>query len=526
MHTITFNDISFQHTGSTELLFKNLSFMLHDEWKTAVVGRNGRGKSTLLQLMSGSLQPNTGTIDGTLRAVLFQEHHSANNQPALSVIKRQIAPFDEWERSMDALLSSGDEGSLLRYQELFDVYSLHRGFTIDALIRKECAELGISEQMLSQPFNILSGGEQTRANIAALFLQLDAFPLLDEPTNHLDINGRELLAQYLSGKKGFIVVSHDRNFLDACCDHVLAINKNDVRLFQGNYSRWREQLALEEESESSRKENLEKEISSLERAAQQRRVWSDRKEKEKNSAADSGFVSRKAAKLMKRALSIERRVEQRIESKRSLLKNRETVRPLTIHHSDNSSKIVLSLEDAGMQFGGTVLFKHCTLTVRRHERVAVIGPNGCGKSTLLRVVRKELPLSCGHFRLAADSPVHAYQIPKWNSGLLRDILRSEGIDETQFRTVMGTFTISGEIFERPLETFSFGERKKIDLCRSFLAPNDFLVWDEPVNYIDIESKEQIEAVILAAQPTMLFTEHDRAFVETIATRIVDLSEYR
>lgn len=526
MPTITFNDISFQHAGSPELLFKNLSFQLHAEWKTAVVGRNGRGKSTLLHLISGLLQPNAGTIDGTLRAVLFQEHLSANNQPAFTVIKRQIAPFDEWERRMDALLANGDDDSLLRYQELFEAYSLHRGFTIDALIQKECTELGISEQMLSQPFDTLSGGEQTRANIAALFLQQDAFPLLDEPTNHLDMSGRELLAEYLSSKRGFIIVSHDRHFLDACCDHVLAINRNDIRVFSGNYTSWRQQLALEEMTEAARMEHLTREISSLERAAQQRRVWSDRKEKEKNSAADSGFVSRKAAKMMKRALTIERRIDERIESKRTLLKNRETVRPLTIHPAERSSEIVLSLEDAGMQFGEKVLFEHCTLTVRKHERVAVIGPNGCGKSTLLRVVRKDLPLSTGQCRIAADAPVHAYQIPKWNSGLFRTILRSEGIDETQFRTVMGTFNISGEIFERPLETFSFGERKKIDLCRSFLGPNDFLVWDEPVNYIDIESKEQIEAVILAAQPTMLFTEHDRAFVGTIATRIVDLNEYR
>ncbi len=526
MSTISFNNISFQHTSSPELLFDRISFHLHAEWKTAVVGRNGRGKSTLLQLISGELKPNSGTIESTVRTVLFNEQVTDTDRKTFDVIKQWIAPYAEWEHAMEKMLTLGDERSLLRYHELFDRFTQHRGYTIDGLIRKECGEIGLTERMLDQSFSTLSGGEQTRAIIAALFLKQDAFPLLDEPTNHLDMEGRELLAEYLSGKNGFIVVSHDRYFLDKCCDHVLAVNKNDIRIFQGNYSSWREQLEMEEASETARKENLEKEIASLERAASQRRAWSFVTEKEKHKAADSGFVSHKAAKVMKRALSIERRMNAHIESKRSLLKNRETVRPLTIHSIDRSSEILLSMEDAGMRIGEAVLFDRFSLTLRKGERVAVIGPNGCGKSTLLRVIRKELPLHRGRFRLAAASPAHSYQIPLWNSGRLRDILRAEGIDETRFRIVMGTFSVSGEIFDRPLETFSFGERKKVDLCRSILMPNDLLVWDEPVNYIDIESKEQIEAVILREQPTMLFVEHDRAFVESIATRIIDLSEYQ
>ncbi|MFZ4620839.1 MAG: ribosomal protection-like ABC-F family protein [Bacteroidota bacterium] len=526
MYTISFNNISFQHGSSSEQLFYDISFHLHTEWRTAVVGRNGRGKSTLLQLISGELQPNSGTIESMVRTALFNEQVTDTDRKTFDVIKQRIAPFTEWERSMEGMLMLGDERSLLRYHELFERFTQHRGFTIDGLIRKECAELGLTEHMLEQSFNTLSGGEQTRANIAALFLKQNAFPLLDEPTNHLDMEGRELLAEYLSGKNGFIVVSHDRYFLDRCCDHVLAINKSGIRIFQGNYSSWREQLKLEEASETARKENLEKEIQSLERAARQRRAWSFVTEKEKHKAADSGFVSHKAAKVMKRALSIERRMNAHIESKRSLLKNRESVRPLIIHSIDQSSEILLSVEEAGMRFGDAVLFNQFSLTVRRGERVAVIGPNGCGKSTLLRVIRKELPLTSGQFRLAAALPAHSYQTPLWNSGPLREILRAAGIDETRFRIVMGTFNISGEIFDRPLETFSFGERKKVDLCRSFLTPNDLLVWDEPVNYIDIESKEQIEAVVLREQPTMLFVEHDRAFVESIATRIIDLSEYQ
>lgn len=523
MPTIEFRNASFQHHSSPQLLFSGLSFQIHTEWRTALVGRNGRGKSTLLQLIDGSLSLSSGTMISKVRTSMFRELHPSNEIKAFEVVKQSIAPFARWEKEMEQLLMLGDERSFHRYQEIFEQFTEHRGFEIDGSILKECAALGLSEGILQRPFATLSGGEQTRASIAALFLRQGIFPLLDEPTNHLDMNGRELLGEYLSSKKGFIIVSHDRHTLDACCDHVLAINRGDIRMFSGNYSSWRDRLALEEMTEAARMEHLEREISSLERAAQQRRVWSDRKEKEKNSAADSGFISRKAAKMMKRALSIERRIEERIESKRSLLKNRETVRPLVLHAAERSSEIVLSIEDTEISVGGRVLFDRFSLTVRKNERIAVIGPNGCGKSTILRMIRKELPVTKGNIRLGARSAAHAYQIPRWSEGRLRDLLRDDSIDETLFRTAMGSFNIGGEIFERPLETFSFGERKKVDLCRSFLEPNDLLVWDEPVNYIDIESKEQIETVILTERPTMLFVEHDRAFVERIATRIIDLN---
>lgn len=523
MFTIDLRNVTFQHHTSPELLFSNISFQIHTEWRTALVGRNGRGKSTLLQLIDGTLHPSSGTVAKTVRTSMFRELQPSNDHTAFEIIKQSIAPFARWEREMEQLLKLGDERSLLRYQKIFEQFTEHRGFEIDGSILKECIALGLNDAILQRPFATLSGGEQTRASIASLFLQTGIFPLLDEPTNHLDMSGRELLAEYLSSKEGFIIVSHDRHLLDACCDHILAINRSDIRMFSGNYTSWRQQLALEEMTEAARMEHLTREISSLERAAQQRRVWSDRKEKEKNSAADSGFVSRKAAKMMKRALSIERRIEERIESKRSLLKNRDTVRPLIVHTVERTAEILLSIEDAEISIGGRVLFDRFSLTVRKNERIAVIGPNGCGKSTILRMVRKELPVTKGNIRLGARSAAHAYQIPRWSEGRLRDLLKDDSIDETLFRTAMGSFNISGEIFERPLETFSFGERKKVDLCRSFLEPNDLLVWDEPVNYIDIESKEQIESVILTERPTMLFVEHDRAFVERIATRIIDLN---
>ncbi len=523
MQSINFKNVSFQYDTSPDILFDDLSFSLSVDWKTAIVGRNGRGKSTLLQLIHGSIHPRRGSIDRPQATRLFPGSSIDQHRSLIDVIKQQIAPFEYWEQTMEQLLVSGDEQSLFQYHEIFEAYNDHQGFEIDSLIARECKEIGLHEEHFHQTFSTLSGGEQTRALIAALFLQQDIFPLLDEPTNHLDMNGREILGTYLSTKRGFIIVSHDRHFLDLCCDHVVAINKNDLRVFQGNYSTWKQQMMVEEQTETDRTTNLEREIYSLEIAARQRRTWSLITEKEKTKAFDSGFISHKAAKVMKRALAVEQRIEDHLVEKQSLLKNKETIRPLVFRVAERSSEILLSIENATVEIAGRILLKNFSLTVRRGERIAIVGGNGTGKTTLLNVVRKVHPLKNGIcFVPNSIHIINGYQIPLWNKGMIRDFLKSEHIDETAFRIIMGSFNIQGEIFERPLETFSYGELKKIDLCRSFALPNHLLVWDEPVNYIDIESKEQIERAILNTEPTMLFVEHDRTFIENIATRVINI----
>jgi lincosamide and streptogramin A transport system ATP-binding/permease protein len=161
--------------------------------------------------------------------------------------------------------------------------------------------------------------------------------------------------------------------------------------------------------------------------------------------------------------------------------------------------------------------------LHRGDRIALIGPNGSGKTTLLRAISGEVTLTAGLIHLPRYlTAARAYQQPLWDGGLLRNHLRHLTMDETRFRNIMAAFGVTGEIFDRPLETFSQGELKKVDLCRSFLDPTHLLLWDEPMNYIDLMSREQIEAVVLKYEPTMLFVEHDRWFIDRIATGVVEL----
>jgi lincosamide and streptogramin A transport system ATP-binding/permease protein len=529
MATISLDSLSFYYDAPYTPVFSDLTLSIDAAWRTGLVGRNGKGKTTLLRLLHGELQPCSGTLRVPCPVGVFPPQMPDTDEEmrdggckmrdARSVIKACVAPFEEWERELDALSAQTDSFDAKRHSELLETYEHAGGYTIDAAIEKEAADIGLPARVLDQPFDTLSGGEQTRALITAMFLRSGEYPLIDEPTNHLDREGRAALGKYLSRKDGFLLVSHDRALLEQCVDHVLSLNRADVRLQPCRFSEWYAQMQRERAQEEQRKTELKKEVRSLRVAAQRRRQWSDNKEREKQGTYDKGFVGHRAAKQMKRALSIEARVTDKLHEKEQLLRNIDKERTLKLTEAERTPEQLLRLEHLSVELGGRAVLQDISFTVNAGERVAVTGPNGCGKTTLLRAIAGELPLAAGSVHLPRRVQVlRAYQQPLWQEGLLRDHIRAAGIDETLIRTVLGTLGVSGDVFDRPLETFSEGERKKVDLSRSFLEPGHLLLWDEPMNYIDLLSREQIEEVVLAHEPTMLFVEHDRWFVERVATR--------
>ena len=315
--------------------------------------------------------------------------------------------------------------------------------------------------------------------------------------------GRSLLADYLSRKNGFIVASHDRALLDACVDHVVAIERSGISVMYGNYSTWREQRDRTEEHERRRTENLEREVSQLRKASGARRQGAAKKEREKRGAADKGFIGHRAAKQMKRAIEIERRVERRLEEKEGLLPNWEKDRSLKLGSScRRADHRPHRQQPASSTLEGRALVDNLSFTLRRGDRIVLTGPNGCGKSTLLDAIAGESlagPFSTGG---TVSRPAHlrccrSFQLPVWHHGSLAEVLERAGIDETRFRQMLGVLDVDREVFDHPLETLSQGQLKKVDLARSLMDPADLLIWDEPMNFIDVLSRERIEEAILA-----------------------------
>jgi len=523
MALIRIEEIDFQYDSPFTPVFEGLSLTIDTDWRTALVGRNGRGKTTLLRLIHGELRPLRGAVVAPPGIARFPYDPGEVDRTVCDVVRDCVGPFAVREAEMERLLARGDPESLAEYARLQERHEREGGYVIEARIERELATLGLGEETSGREFATLSAGEQARALIAALFLRGDAFPLIDEPTNHLDMAGRETLGRYLASKGGYVLVSHDRHFLDLCCDHVVSLNRSDVRVNQGSFASWQEQMARDEEHERRRRDHLKREIKSLEDAARRRRSWSGRREKEKSGAYDKGWVGHMAARQMKRALASERRSREKLEEKKGLLGNVEKERRITLRGEERGPERVLTVNGVAVGFEGRAVLEGIAFSLDRGERLALLGPNGCGKTTLLDAIVGERDVFEGSIHLPGHlAVVRGYQRPRWAEGLLREHLASDGLDETLFRTTMGSLGVCGEIFDRPLETFSMGERKKVDLCRSFLHPAHLLVWDEPMNYVDLDSREDIEEVILREEPTLLFVEHDRRFVERIATKVIEL----
>ena len=397
---------------------------------------------------------------------------------------------------------------------------------------RETAALGLDEELLRRSFDTLSKGEQTKLLLALLFARENRFLLIDEPTNHLDIRGRELVSRYLSGKKGFILVSHDRAFLDGCVDHILSINRADIEVQRGNFSSWWENRQRQDAYELAENERLKKDIRRLKETAREKAQWSDTAERRKKGAekakADNvkGWAplqGAKSKKQMARAKAIEGRLESAIEEKEGLLKNREEAEALKLAQLPFYTDRLAELRELAIDYGAGPLFSPLSLTLRTGERVALLGPNGCGKSSVLKLVcGEEIP----HTGLAETaSRLKISYVPQDSSflrGDLRDFARERDIDESLFKAILRKLDFSRVQFEKDMADFSAGQKKKVLIAASLCEKAHLHVWDEPMNYIDLYSRMQLEELILRCAPTLLFVEHDRAFCERVATATVTI----
>ena len=526
MASIIFHQVDFAYPSAPTEVFQGLSLLIDTSWRTGLVGRNGHGKTTLLRLVAGELEPTAGAVENPVPVRLYPATCPVAGRSTFEVVRNSVAPFRAWEREMERLLEDGRAPALERYADVHERYLAAGGYEMEARIAREFEVMGLPGGLMARAFEELSGGEQTRASIVALFLETAAFPLIDEPTNHLDRSGRERLASYLAGKRGFLLVSHDRQFLDRAVDHVVSINASDVRVNQGNYSQWRAHMDEEIAAERRTRQRIERTVARLEVAARSTRRNAESREGDKyrTGAMDKGFIGHRAAKQMKRARNVERRIEAQLSEKRGLLRNAEKERHLSVRTTARRDERLVVVQNLALEAGGRVLFRNLSFTVSPCERLAVVGPNGCGKTTLLDTICGDKVPDAGFVRRPGHVTLsRGFQQPLWQKGALAEFLRHAGLDETRFRQLMGVLGVEGEIFERDLGTYSQGQLKKVDLCRSLLAGADVLIWDEPLNYVDLFSREQIEAAVLEDRPTLIFVEHDQAFIDRVATRVVDLT---
>jgi len=486
MSMIQVEKLTFSYPSSYDNIFENVSFCIDTDWKLGFIGRNGRGKTTFLQLLLGRF-PYSGQIRASTGFDYFPYPVSDPNRTTETVLS-EICPFaQQWE--------------LLRELSLLDV----------------------DESVLYRPFSTLSNGEQTKALLAALFLNEGRFLLIDEPTNHLDSAGRKKVADYLNRKSGFILVSHDRRFLDGCVDHILSLNRANIEVQSGNFSSFMQNFERQQAFEQSENIRLQKDIRRLQSSAARTAGWSEHIESSKKGGLDKGYIGHKSAKMMQRAKAIEARQQRAIEEKSGLLKNVEKAESLKLFPADYPKERLAVFDRVEIRYGDRTVTRPISFTIERGDRIALEGKNGCGKSSLLKRLLGHPIDHAGTVSVGSGLVVsYVPQDPSHLYGKVSEFAKRSGIDETQFLTILRKLDFERIQFEKDLSELSGGQKKKVLIAKSLCEHAHLYVWDEPLNFIDLYSRMQIEELLLRFRPTMLFVEHDAAFRESIATGTIQL----
>lgn len=508
MAQISVSSLTFCYEGSFDNIFENVSFSIDTNWKLGFIGRNGKGKTTFLNLLLGNYSY-SGVIHSSAAFDYFPYHITP---------KQMELPASEF---LDELKSGC---------ELWRVIC-------------ELEQLDESAEILYRPFGTLSPGERTKILLAVLFSGENDFLLIDEPTNHLDEKSREIIKKYLSSKKGFILVSHDRDLLDDCIDHVLVLNRQTIEVQSGNFSSWWDNKQRKDSFAKSENEKHLKEIGKLKQAKAQVSQWADKNENTKigfdpvkehdRCISTRAYIGAKTKKMQSRVRQMEQRINREIEEKEGLLADLEQSVDLKITPLAHHKKTLVNIREYSLKYEGAdkALFTDLTFAIRQGDRIAIHGKNGCGKSTLIKMILQKagfadtpMPVIESGICETASGMIISYvnQDTSMLKGHISEFCRKQNLDESLFCSILRQLDMNRVQFLKNMEDYSEGQKKKVLIAASLLTPAHLYVWDEPLNYIDVFSRMQIEKLLLDYEPAMLFVEHDTRFRQKTATATVEL----
>ncbi|KRM79045.1 ABC transporter, ATP-binding protein [Lapidilactobacillus dextrinicus DSM 20335] len=498
MSNIEIKNLTFGYDSQGTLLFDQANLNIDSSWKLGLIGRNGRGKTTLMRLLQEQL-PYQGQITKQLDFTYFPQT-IANPDQLMFYAIQEISDAEQWE------------------------------------IERELNLLGVDPDILWRQFASLSGGEQTKVLLALLFINETDFPLIDEPTNHLDMTGRQQVADYLNKKQqGFIVVSHDRHFVDSVTDHIMSIEKSQILLYQGNFATYEVQKKLNDDFEQQQNAKLKKNISRLQQSAAKKASWSNSREADKHHqrtahvgneqrSVDKGFIGSRAAKMMKRSKNIAQRMNNEIADQEKLLKDIEYIDPLTMAFQPVHYQNPLIIKEVQLGYDEQWLFKPLSFDLKVHQRLAITGPNGAGKSSLIQAILQQFTGNQrGSITYPKQLPIsYVRQNYENNRGSLAEFAEKNQLNMQDFLNNLHKLGMERRVFNNKIENMSMGQRKKVELAKSLSQPAALYIWDEPLNYLDVFNQEQLENLIQEVQPTMLIIEHDCDFIDKVATNQLKL----
>ncbi len=513
MAVLDVRDIKLSY-GITDIL-TSVSFTVNKGDKIGVAGVNGAGKTSLFSIICGTLTPTSGNVyvskDTTIGILRQQTENDFGEETIYEYALSAFSKLIEAERQLDSLsskLSGGEEHIIKEYSSLSDRFSAMGGYDYKQRTTAMLGRFGFAGEELSRPARLLSGGQKTRLNLVNLLLREPDIILLDEPTNHLDIPAIEWLEGYVKqSKKTFLIVSHDRYFLDRVTNRTLELENGFSAIYDGSYSVFREKKDKLREDQMKAYLLQQKEIKRLEAFIEQQRRWN----REKNIIA---------AESRQKAIDRMVKIERPQDKPKSI--------SFTLTSTNAKGFDVLSVRNLSKSFPGHKLFSDLSFEVKHGDRLFVLGKNGTGKSTLIKILTGRERADNGIFELGYNQKIGYYDQEQQlldDSSTVLEELWSEytNLTATQVRSALARFGFIGDDVFKSISVLSGGERARLSICKMIMTGVSLLVLDEPTNHLDMDSKEMLENALKEYEGTVIAVSHDRYFISALADRILELS---
>lgn len=513
MSMISAQNLTLSFGGNT--LFNDVSFDVYEKDKVGFVGANGVGKTSLFKIITGEYTADSGAcfIGKNVKVGYMEQHTCSANKTVynelISVYSDLIEMEIELENIAHQLTKTPTDELIARQDFLTNEFHENGGLIYKSMVRSSLIGLGFSENDFDMPTDKLSGGQRSKLILAKLLLSKSDLLLLDEPTNHLDISAVEWLEGFLLNFSGaFIVVSHDRYFLDKITNKTIELENNKIRCYKGNYSEFLVKKEAEQKAILDKYENDMKEIERLEGIIAQQRQWN----REKNI---------KTAESKEKV--VERIKQQMVIPDAKVQKINFDFTPKCVSGED-----VLDVYDLSKSFGDKKIFDNVSFEIKKGQRVFLLGDNGCGKTTLLKILMGDYHQNDGKFKFGANLYTGYFDQIQAKLDLSKTALEEvwsafPALTETKVRSALAAFLFKGDDVYKVLNQCSGGERARIALLKLMLGKFNFLLLDEPTNHLDAFSREELENTLLDYTGTMLIVSHDRYFINKLATKIIELT---
>ena len=512
--------LTLQHAGKRfgpRILFLEANWLIRNDEKTALVGANGTGKSTLMKILTGLESLDYGSLEKTRGISIGYLPQEGLQLAGRTVFEECLTVFDElheMEREIEQLAGqmaeldhegAGYQSVAERYSLLQDRFHALEGYALDAQVGSVLTGLGFDKEDWARQTDEFSGGWQMRIALAKLLLAKPNLLLLDEPTNHLDLETRNWLEDYLKSYPfGYILISHDRYFLDVTIDRTVEIWNKRLNLYQGNYTKYLKQKGERREQLMASFRNQRERIEHLE-----------------------AFINRFRYQATK-AKQVQSRIKELEKIERIEVPEEEPVIHFKFPQPPPSGHIVAEAEGLGKSYGPKQVFSGVRFTIERGDRVALVGVNGAGKSTLIKLLTGEESPTVGSIRLGHNVVAEyfaqdQYKVLDPESRMLDDMNRAAvRVPEVQLRSLLGCFLFPGDDVFKPLGVLSGGERNRYALARILVSPANFLLLDEPTNHLDMRAKDVLLEALASYSGTVVFVSHDRYFIDRLATRVLEI----